>query len=161
MDKQNDTLGALAAYKEAVERLKTVMERVDTEGEKRRDRDKAEEEGRTLKGIVSYFDATPTTHLDFSNSSHNDILSSTVLESSSPRPSQSLSPVQSKSHLVFHRISIPSPDSLTPLLHDDFYFSALSSTTPLFGTSLTLTDLLRKVWLLESCTELTNSTMLM
>nr|ODN92957.1 hypothetical protein L204_05135 [Cryptococcus depauperatus CBS 7855] len=52
MDRNNDVARALAAYREAVSRLKSVMERVglDSGGERGR-RDKAEEEGRTLKGI--------------------------------------------------------------------------------------------------------------
>jgi hypothetical protein len=55
MDRNNDVLGALAAYREAVSRLRNVMERVGVEpnsdGKKRKG--KAEEEGRTLRGIVS------------------------------------------------------------------------------------------------------------
>ncbi|WWC73193.1 uncharacterized protein I206_107159 [Kwoniella pini CBS 10737] len=54
MDKNNDVLGALAAYREAVSRLKAVMERVGVEssGEKKSGRKgKSEEEGRTLRGI--------------------------------------------------------------------------------------------------------------
>lgn len=57
MDKNNDVLGALAAYREAVTRLKSVMERVGIEpvgdGKKRRSTGRIEEEGRTLRGIVS------------------------------------------------------------------------------------------------------------
>lgn len=59
MDKNNDVLGALAAYREAVARLKKVMERVGVEpnlDETKRRRStvgKADEEGRTLRGIVS------------------------------------------------------------------------------------------------------------
>ena len=59
MDKNNNVLGALEAYREAVSRLKSVMERVGVEpgkddGRKKRGANgKAEEEGRTLKGIVS------------------------------------------------------------------------------------------------------------
>lgn len=58
MDKNNDVLGALAAYREAVTRLKSVMERVGVEPsryEKRRrsTTGRNEEEGRTLRGIVS------------------------------------------------------------------------------------------------------------
>jgi hypothetical protein len=62
MDKLNDVEGALAAYREAVERLKSVMERVGVEssrgedGKRRRSTvGKSEEEGRTLRGIVSCF----------------------------------------------------------------------------------------------------------
>ncbi|WVQ81467.1 hypothetical protein IAT38_003591 [Cryptococcus sp. DSM 104549] len=57
MDRDNDVKGALAAYREAVSRLKSVMERVGMEGgDERRKRagsgsGKTEEEGRTLKGI--------------------------------------------------------------------------------------------------------------
>jgi hypothetical protein len=67
MDKSNDVAGALAAYREAVARLKNVMERVGVEptkdsglgsasGNARRSTvgGKSEEEGRTLRGIVSY-----------------------------------------------------------------------------------------------------------
>lgn len=58
MDKNNNVAGALAAYREAVERLKSVMERVGVEpgredGRSRRNLGKNEEEGRTLRGIVS------------------------------------------------------------------------------------------------------------
>lgn len=56
MDKRNDVLGALAAYREAVARLKNVMERVGvdpTEGKRRKSTGRTEEEGRTLRGIVS------------------------------------------------------------------------------------------------------------
>lgn len=56
MDKNNDVAGALAAYREAVSRLKSVMERVgaDKDDKKRRSGSgKTEEEGRTLRGIVS------------------------------------------------------------------------------------------------------------
>ncbi|WVF65637.1 hypothetical protein IAT40_000368 [Kwoniella sp. CBS 6097] len=55
MDKSNDVVGALAAYREAVSRLKAVMERVGVEptGDRRRrsGTGKSEEEGRTLRGI--------------------------------------------------------------------------------------------------------------
>ncbi|WVQ93287.1 hypothetical protein IAU59_000354 [Kwoniella sp. CBS 9459] len=55
MDKNNDVVGALAAYREAVNRLKAVMERVGVEpsGDRRRrsGTGKSEEEGRTLRGI--------------------------------------------------------------------------------------------------------------
>jgi hypothetical protein len=56
MDQGNDVLGALSAYREAVTRLKAVMERVGIEGRegRRGNSGKAEEEGRTLKGIVSW-----------------------------------------------------------------------------------------------------------
>lgn len=55
MDQGNDVIGALSAYREAVTRLKAVMERVGMEGREGRKgkNGKAEEEGRTLKGIVS------------------------------------------------------------------------------------------------------------
>lgn len=62
MDKNNDVLGALKAYREAVSRLKSVMERVGVEpnkedGKRRRSAvGRTEEEGRTLKGIVSWRD---------------------------------------------------------------------------------------------------------
>ncbi|WRT68967.1 uncharacterized protein IL334_005949 [Kwoniella shivajii] len=54
MDKNNDVLGALAAYREAVNRLKSVMERVGVEStsdKKGGRKGKSEEEGRTLRGI--------------------------------------------------------------------------------------------------------------
>ncbi|WVR09144.1 hypothetical protein IAU60_006206 [Kwoniella sp. DSM 27419] len=55
MDKGNDVNGALAAYREAVTRLKAVMERVGVEPNAERRRrsgtSKTEEEGRTLRGI--------------------------------------------------------------------------------------------------------------
>ena len=59
MDKNNDVVGALEAYREAVSRLKSVMERVGVEpgqddGRKlRKTLGKSEDEGRTLRGIVS------------------------------------------------------------------------------------------------------------
>ena len=56
MDKDNDVTGALAAYREAVTRLKSVMERVNEplkDESKRKSTGRTEEEGRTLKGIVS------------------------------------------------------------------------------------------------------------
>ena len=56
MDQRHDIAGALAAYREAVSRLKAVMERVAADAErdgKRRRSGKSEEEGRTLQGIVS------------------------------------------------------------------------------------------------------------
>jgi len=57
MDKGNDVDGALAAYHEAVDRLKLVMERVGTQpprpGSLAESAAKAEQEGRTLRGIVS------------------------------------------------------------------------------------------------------------
>jgi hypothetical protein len=57
MDKGNDVDGALAAYHEAVDRLKLVMERVGTQPPRPDSQAeaaaKAEQEGRTLKGIVS------------------------------------------------------------------------------------------------------------
>lgn len=54
MDRDNDVIGALAAYREAVSKLRSVMERVGLEAggvgnEKKMG--KSEEEGRTLKGI--------------------------------------------------------------------------------------------------------------
>ncbi|EAL20311.1 hypothetical protein CNBF1220 [Cryptococcus deneoformans B-3501A] len=54
MDRDNDVIGALAAYREAVSKLRSVMERVGLEtggvgSEKKKG--KSEEEGRTLKGI--------------------------------------------------------------------------------------------------------------
>ncbi|KAL7421237.1 hypothetical protein Q5752_004122 [Cryptotrichosporon argae] len=51
MDKHNDVLGALAAYRDAVDRLRVVMERVGVEPKEGRRRGKTEEEGRTLRGI--------------------------------------------------------------------------------------------------------------
>lgn len=64
MDKSNDVLGALAAYREAVARLKNVMERVGvdpTDGRRRKSSGRAEEEGRTLRGIVCGLDRIPLT----------------------------------------------------------------------------------------------------
>lgn len=61
MDKHNDVQGALAAYTQAVEMLQSVMERVGVEpprAGRSRDSAKAEEEGRTLRGIVSSFIAS-------------------------------------------------------------------------------------------------------
>jgi len=56
MDKSNDVAGALAAYREAVDRLKHVMERVNEplrdDSKRRTSAGRTEEEGRTLKGIV-------------------------------------------------------------------------------------------------------------
>ncbi|KIY32253.1 hypothetical protein I305_05204 [Cryptococcus gattii E566] len=54
MDRDNDVIGALAAYREAVSKLSSVMERIgldtgDLGSEKKKG--KSEEEGRTLKGI--------------------------------------------------------------------------------------------------------------
>lgn len=54
MDRDNDVIGALAAYREAVSKLSSVMERIGLEtgglgSEKKKG--KSEEEGRTLKGI--------------------------------------------------------------------------------------------------------------
>lgn len=58
MDKRNDVQGSLAAYREAVTRLKSVMERVGVDppidGKRRTSSGKSEEEGRTLRGIVSF-----------------------------------------------------------------------------------------------------------
>lgn len=57
MDQNNDVAGALAAYREAVGRLQAVMDRVAADAERdgrRRRGPKAEEEGRTLQGIVSF-----------------------------------------------------------------------------------------------------------
>jgi hypothetical protein len=57
MDRGNDVEGALAAYHEAVARLRLVMERVGTQpprpGSQAESAAKAEQEGRTLRGIVS------------------------------------------------------------------------------------------------------------
>lgn len=56
MDKGNDVAGALAAYRDAVTKLRVVMERVGVEptaSEGKRSSGKNEEEGRTLRGIVS------------------------------------------------------------------------------------------------------------
>lgn len=69
MDKNNDLLGALAAYREAVTRLKSVMERVGVEPERETSRrrntvGRSEEEGRTLRGIVSiWIILTVTVHV--------------------------------------------------------------------------------------------------
>ena len=57
MDRQNDVDGALQAYYDAVEKLKEVMERVGSgpprAGDQAESAAKAEQEGRTLRGIVS------------------------------------------------------------------------------------------------------------
>lgn len=58
MDKHNNVEGSLAAYREAVTRLRSVMDRVGVdptaaEGKRRTASAKSEEEGRTLRGIVS------------------------------------------------------------------------------------------------------------
>jgi hypothetical protein len=53
MDQGNDVEGALAAYREAVTRLQSVMERVSSDEGKRKKGGKSDEEGRTLRGIVS------------------------------------------------------------------------------------------------------------
>jgi len=63
MDKSNDVMGALVAYREAVDRLKHVMERVNEplkdDPKRRRSTGRTEEEGRTLKGIVGFPSAWP------------------------------------------------------------------------------------------------------
>jgi len=60
MDRQNDVDGALQAYYDAVEKLKEVMERVGSgpprAGDQAESAAKAEQEGRTLRGIVSRTD---------------------------------------------------------------------------------------------------------
>jgi hypothetical protein len=54
MDKNNDVAGALAAYRDAVSKLRVVMERVGVDPTSDGKRGgKNEEEGRTLRGIVS------------------------------------------------------------------------------------------------------------
>jgi len=57
-DRGNDVDGALQAYYDAVEKLKEVMERVGSGpprgGDQAESAAKAEQEGRTLRGIVSY-----------------------------------------------------------------------------------------------------------
>lgn len=53
MDKGNDVAGALAAYREAVTKLRVVMERVGVEPSGEGKRAKNDDEGRTLRGIVS------------------------------------------------------------------------------------------------------------
>lgn len=53
MDKGNDVAGALAAYREAVTKLRVVMERVGVEPSGDGKRPKNDDEGRTLRGIVS------------------------------------------------------------------------------------------------------------
>ena len=61
MDKNNDVLGSLAAYREAVARLRSVMERVGVEPNRddtttrRQSTGKGRDEGRTLRGIVNSF----------------------------------------------------------------------------------------------------------
>lgn len=54
MDKGNDVAGALAAYREAVTKLRVVMERVGVEPSGEGKRAKNDDEGRTLRGIVSF-----------------------------------------------------------------------------------------------------------
>jgi hypothetical protein len=53
MDKGNDVAGALAAYREAVTKLRVVMERVGVDPTDPKRAGKNEDEGRTLRGIVS------------------------------------------------------------------------------------------------------------
>lgn len=54
MDKSNDVAGALAAYRDAVGKLRVVMERVGVDPNSDGKRGgKNEDEGRTLRGIVS------------------------------------------------------------------------------------------------------------
>lgn len=68
MDRGNDVPGALEAYTQAVEMLQSVMERVGVEpprAGKRKDAAKAEEEGRTLRGIVSGRDTKVRHRADF------------------------------------------------------------------------------------------------
>lgn len=55
MDKGNDVAGALAAYREAVTKLRVVMERVGVDPADPKRTGKNEDEGRTLRGIVSKF----------------------------------------------------------------------------------------------------------
>lgn len=57
MDKSNDVAGALGAYREAVAKLRVVMERVGVDPTSDKRGGKNEDEGRTLRGIVS---ARPT-----------------------------------------------------------------------------------------------------
>lgn len=56
MDKGNDVAGALAAYREAVTKLRVVMERVGVDPMDPKRTGKNEDEGRTLRGIVSLDD---------------------------------------------------------------------------------------------------------
>lgn len=61
MDKNNDVAGALAAYREAVSKLRVVMERVGVDPTSDGKRGgKNEEEGRTLRGIVRFFLINPS-----------------------------------------------------------------------------------------------------
>lgn len=74
MDKGNNVQGSLAAYREAVERLKSVMERVGTDppadGKRRTSSGKSEEEGRTLRGIVSLYLNTINSVADWAQRDH-------------------------------------------------------------------------------------------
>nr|XP_031862325.1 uncharacterized protein CI109_002290 [Kwoniella shandongensis]KAA5529397.1 hypothetical protein CI109_002290 [Kwoniella shandongensis] len=111
MDKNNDVAGALAAYREAVSRLKSVMERVgvDKDDKKRRSGSgKTEEEGRTLRGIhdayvarihlLSSYESNPGT--EPASSSYTPDSATTLASSSSATSSQPLYPSASTSTLV-------------------------------------------------------------
>jgi hypothetical protein len=52
MDKGNDVAGALAAYRDAVTKLRVVMERVGVDPTDGKRGGKDADEGRTLRGIV-------------------------------------------------------------------------------------------------------------
>lgn len=61
LDRHNNVAGALEAYREAVRRLKDVIERVGSaDRDKRRSGGRSEDEGRTLRGIVSLPPPPPT-----------------------------------------------------------------------------------------------------
>ncbi|ORX39065.1 hypothetical protein BD324DRAFT_679568 [Kockovaella imperatae] len=98
MDKNNDVLGALDAYREAVARLKNVMERVGVEpgkeeGRKRRNTSgKTEEEGRTLKGIHDAYVARIQLLISYENRDEavdNTPPATSVLSSTNPSMSTS------------------------------------------------------------------------
>ncbi|WWC91307.1 uncharacterized protein L201_006250 [Kwoniella dendrophila CBS 6074] len=105
MDKNNDVLGALAAYREAVNRLKAVMERVGVEssGDKKASskRGKTEEEGRTLRGIhdayvariqlLSSYESNPESDTSAEAGPSSYASSSTSSALNSTRPSNSTS----------------------------------------------------------------------
>ncbi|KAL1406037.1 hypothetical protein Q8F55_007720 [Vanrija albida] len=78
MDKGNDVAGALAAYRDAVTKLRVVMERVGVEPtatEGKRSSGKNEEEGRTLRGIHDAYMARITLLSAYEDTEEQDTLS--------------------------------------------------------------------------------------
>ncbi|TXT08738.1 hypothetical protein VHUM_02866 [Vanrija humicola] len=78
MDKGNDVAGALAAYRDAVTKLRVVMERVGVEPtvDGKRSTGKNEEEGRTLRGIHDAYMARITLLSAYEDTEDHDTLSS-------------------------------------------------------------------------------------